>query len=374
MLGDIGILEMSYPLPRIRFVLNCDIPIAMINKYWEHLLYLINYKYNPPKSLRLIDKNQISMQYTTLGRTGLKVSVVGLGGGGPSKLGILTGKSKRESLALLQRAYDLGINFFDTANDYGNEKILGKAFAGTKRSNIVLSTKRRSFNKDGSSTTAQQLREALEQSLQKLGTDYIDIYHVASVKPQDYPYVVTELLPVMLQMRDEGKIRFLGITEQFHLDTQHQMLQRAVQDNSWDVIMVGFNLLNQSAKKSIFPKTTEKNIGVINMFAVRRALSRPETLKQVMLELKEKGLVDLNRFDENDPLGFLVHEGGATSVPDAAYRFCRYEPGVQVVLTGTGNLEHLDENVVSLLRPPLPEADLLRLKELFAEVDVVSGN
>jgi len=75
----------------------------------------------------------------------------------------------------------------------------------------------------------------------------------------------------------------------------------------------------------------------------------------------------------HDSLDFLIREGGASSLPDAAYRFCRHEPGVDVVLSGTGSLEHLESNVASLSAPPLPEEDLARLRRIFASVDQVSG-
>jgi aryl-alcohol dehydrogenase-like predicted oxidoreductase len=90
-------------------------------------------------------------------------------------------------------------------------------------------------------------------------------------------------------------------------------------------------------------------------------------------ELAEQGLLD-GEIDADDPLGFLVHEHGAESVVDAAYRFCRWEPGIDVVLTGTGSVDHLKENVASLERPPLPDEDVARLKQIFARVDTVSGN
>jgi aryl-alcohol dehydrogenase-like predicted oxidoreductase len=77
--------------------------------------------------------------------------------------------------------------------------------------------------------------------------------------------------------------------------------------------------------------------------------------------------------DEDDPLGFLIHEGGAVSLQDAAYRFCRYEPGTHVILSGTGNPERLRENIASFSRPPLPQKDLLRLKNILRQVDSVTG-
>ena len=69
----------------------------------------------------------------------------------------------------------------------------------------------------------------------------------------------------------------------------------------------------------------------------------------------------------------IVAASAAESLPDAAYRFCRAEPGIHVVLSGTGNQQHLEANVASILRPPLPDDVRARLIELFARVDSVSG-
>ena len=93
-----------------------------------------------------------------------------------------------------------------------------------------------------------------------------------------------------------------------------------------------------------------------------------------MRDLTAQGLVDADAYNADDPLGFLVSDGAAASVPEAAYRFCRYEPGVHVVLSGTGNPEHLEANAASLNRPPLASVPLLLLRRLFERVDCVSGN
>src|SRR6476646_8558277 len=110
------------------------------------------------------------------------------------------------------------------------------------------------------------------------------------------------------------------------------------------------------------------------MFAVRRVLSRPDELARVARALVDDGHVGADALDPSDPLGFLVHEGGAASVVEAAYRYARHEPGCQVVLTGTGSPEHLEENVRSINGPPLPGADLERLRSLFGQLDHLSGN
>lgn len=84
--------------------------------------------------------------------------------------------------------------------------------------------------------------------------------------------------------------------------------------------------------------------------------------------------MEAEELDPADPLGFLLRDGSAENLPDAAYRFCRYEPGIHVVLSGTGNREHLEANLASLNRPPLPPHHIERLKHLFRRVDSVSGN
>jgi hypothetical protein len=104
------------------------------------------------------------------------------------------------------------------------------------------------------------------------------------------------------------------------------------------------------------------------MFAVRNIFSQPGRLVAKMQELAAAGQVPQWLADAENPLGFLLHAGGASSVPDAAYRFVRHEPGVHVVLFGTGNPEHLQANVASLLKPPLPEADRQQLAALFGHL------
>jgi aryl-alcohol dehydrogenase-like predicted oxidoreductase len=123
--------------------------------------------------------------------------------------------------------------------------------------------------------------------------------------------------------------------------------------------MVGFCLLNPSARIIIFPLTLKSGVGVLNMFAVRRALSQPTRLKEICVELVEKDAIAKSALDLNDPLGFLLKETDAATLPEAAYRYCRHEQGVDVVLTGTGNPDHLKENIAAILKP-LPQAAFLR--------------
>jgi len=309
------------------------------------------------------------MEYTTLGRTGLKVSVMGLGCGGPSRIGQATGNSEEESIAIVRYGLNSGINFIDTAEIYRTEKIVGKAIKGFNREDLVLSTKKSTWG----TIRPDKVIKSFEKSIKNLGTDYIDIYHLHGVILQDYDHLFSEVVPTLLEMRDQGKIRFLGITERFNPDPHHGMLQRALQDDIWDVMMVGFNILNQSARERIFLSTMEKKIGILIMFAVRLALSRPKRLKQCIEELIQNKQINPSMIDKKDPLGFLIHDNGAESIVDAAYRFCHYEPGTHVILSGTGNLDHLKENIKVMQKPPLPKKDVVKLKEIFKDVDSITG-
>lgn len=309
------------------------------------------------------------MDYTILGRTGLKASVMGVGCGGPSRVGKGTGKSTEESVSIIRHALDTGINIIDTSELYRTERIVGEAIKGYDRESIIISTKKSVWG----SFSPKSVERSFNKSLERLGTDYIDIYHLHAVMPEDYEKVISKTMPTLQKLRDEGKIRFIGITERFDADSQHIMLQKALKDDYWDVMMVGFNILNQSARDRVFPITNKKNIGVLIMFPVRLALSRPDRLKQIIDKLIEKDQLNPSDIDMKNPLGFLIREGGAVSLVDAAYRFCNYESGADVVLSGTGDIEHLKANIESFFRSPLPDEDVFKLKKIFQNVDSVSG-
>jgi aryl-alcohol dehydrogenase-like predicted oxidoreductase len=314
------------------------------------------------------------MDYTTLGKTGLKVSVAGLGCGGPSRLGMRGGSADdAHAIGLIQQALDLGVNFLDTAENYGTEKIVGKAIAGRPRDHVVISTKK-TLPTVGQADPAGEIIKGLERSLKLLGTDYVDVYHLHNVEPEVYDFVQARLIEPLQRLKQQGKIRFIGATESFVVDTAHSVLQDSMKKNLWDVVMVGFNLLNPAARKTVFPLTIKNGVGVLNMFAVRRALSQPEHLQKMCAELVVRGKLPRHAIDANDPLGFLVTETDARTLPEAAYRFCRHEEGVDVVLTGTGNTHHLSENIAAILKPPLPQPALDRLEKIFGGLDFLTGN
>jgi len=312
------------------------------------------------------------MQTVTLGRTGLEVSVAGLGCGGHSRLGMAAGGDAAHASRIVAAALDLGVNFIDTARAYGTEAAVGDAIRG-RRDGVVLSTKALPVSAAGP-LSAAELRQSLEQSLARLGTDYVDIFHLHGVLEDQYRHCVDVLLPELVRAREAGKIRFIGITERFGNDTCHAMLERALLEDHFDVVMVGHNLINPSARRSVFPLTLAHGVGTLIMFAVRRALTNRDNVREVVEKLIAEGAVDANSVDRSDPLAFVTAHPQVKSLVEAAYRFCRHEPGAHVVLTGTGSVEHLRENVAAILAPPLPEALIGRLTELFGRVDSVSGD
>lgn len=313
------------------------------------------------------------MIYTTLGGTGLKVSRMGLGCGGHSRLGLARGGTEEEAARLVREALDLGVNFIDTAEAYGTEAAVGRGLEDVPRASVVVSTKL-GTSQEGRPATPEELRARVDGCLGRLRTDYVDVLHLHGVTSSEYPHARDVLLPTLLDLKAEGKVRHVGITEAFIPDPGHRMLGHAVRNDPWEVVMVGFSLLNPSARERVFPFTREKGIGTLCMFAVRRGLSQPEALMEIVRGLVEEGNEAAKALDPDHPLDFLTGQGVAKSLQEAAYRFCLWEPGIDVVLSGTGNVEHLRQNARAFGEPSLPTWALDRLRRIFGNVDSISGN
>lgn len=312
------------------------------------------------------------MEYTTLGRTGLKASVAGLGCGGSSRLGLGTGHSEAHAIGIVQQALDLGVNCIDTAQYYGTESAVGKALKGRDRDSVVISTKHKVSLRDGKVFTVPEILAGLDSSLRALGTDRVDVFCLHTVRPDEYGRVMREVVPALLREKEKGKFRFLGITEYAVGDPRHETLAHALEDDCFDVMMAAFHMLNQNARRIVFPHTIARNIGTLIMFAVRAIFSVPGRLQHDIAELAAEGRVPKWLTDKKEPLDFLLHEnGGAQSLTEAAYRYARHEPGAQVVLFGTGNPAHLEPNIRAILKPPLPEADRARIVALFEHLEGV---
>ena len=232
------------------------------------------------------------MELTTLGRTGLQVSVAGLGCGGHSRLGLSNGGSEDDAIAVVHRALDLGINLIDTARIYGTEEVVGRALAG-RRDEVILSTKAMP-DVNGELLSAEGLRRSVEKSLGRLRTDHVDLFFLHGIGVKHLEHCRDVLGPELARLREEGKVRYAAASEAFARDTDHKALTTALDagDDWFDVAMVGFNLLNPSARGRLLAATQTRGIGVLVMFAVRRALSDPEVCRALVADLVAQGAVD----------------------------------------------------------------------------------
>ena len=223
---------------------------------------------------------------------------MGVGAGGPSQMGKRSGKTEAESASILLQAFDAGVNFVDTSENYGTDPLVGLALKDLPRDQLIISTK-----KSSSDAKAADVAPGLEASLSRLGTDYVDVYNLHGVWPGDYRRCAEELYPELLKLKEAGKIRFIGMSEKFNDDMEHEMAPMALADDIWDVMMIGFNLLNQSARDRILAKSIQQDIGIQVMFAVRKALSDPDHLLTVIAGLIEAGQIDPAAIDDpNDQI------------------------------------------------------------------------
>jgi L-galactose dehydrogenase len=180
------------------------------------------------------------MDYRALGKTDLKVSVAGLGCGGNSRLGLGRGASVDDCVAIVRTAVDLGVNFLDTAEAYGTEEIVGAAARHYDRDKLVISTKAVCSTSD----TAETVTRRVEASLSRLGLDYVDIFHFHAVSPAAYEHHRDVLAPALVRLKEQGKVRHVGITETSPNDPEQKMLARAIQEAPWEVIMLAYSLMN----------------------------------------------------------------------------------------------------------------------------------
>lgn len=205
-----------------------------------------------------------------LGRTGLRVSVIGFG---CIKLPLV---DKSTASKLLNRALDLGINFFDTARAYGDsEEKIGLAISD-RRDEFYLCTKSQAL-------TAEDMKRDIERSLKALRTDYIDVYMCHNLRwPSDYDRVMGPggAMEALLEAREEGVIGHIG----FSCHRFHETMERGIRSGLFEVIMVSYNILNDElVDEAILPLAKKMDLGVIAMKPLAGGVlaAPPDELKAV---------------------------------------------------------------------------------------------
>lgn len=310
------------------------------------------------------------MHYRILGKTGLSVSLASFGTGGPSQFGQRKGLEQQEQTALIRRCLDLGVNLFDTHEQYGSsEQILGEALKGVPRHTYNLVTKWAYHREGAEQDNAAALTASVERSLRRLGTDHIDVMMIHGILAAEYQDVVARYVPTLQRLQEQGKIRFKGFSTRYIADPAQEILPLALRTHPdlWDVVMLKYGILNQHAAKDALPLALEHRIGVLNMASVRIKLPVPVLLEGLIADWKGRGYIQRNSLPQHNPLGWLVHDD-VSSVISAAYKFAADHPAVASVITGTSSISHLGSNIAALEMPHLPEADTARLKALFGSI------
>ncbi|MEI9852433.1 MAG: aldo/keto reductase [Sphingomonas sp.] len=317
------------------------------------------------------------MEYVRLGRTNQNVSAVGLGCGGHSRLGMARGATTAEAADLVRRAIDLGIDFIDTALVYRTEEAVGLGIAGRDRSSLFLSTKswvgRGGAETDPEKFTAADSPPTSIRASGASGPITSTSITCTASRSRSSTMRARCCCPKRGASSRPGRSASSALPRCSATIPGHRMLQAALPADDFDVVMVGFNLLNPSARKTVFPLTLANDVGTLVMFAVRRGLNSAGNAREAVAALLDSGEVDPAAINPADPLDFLRAAPGVKSQIEAAYRFCRHEPGAHVILTGTGSAAHLEENIASILAPPLPAEAQAKLKAIFGEVSSASA-
>jgi aryl-alcohol dehydrogenase-like predicted oxidoreductase len=206
------------------------------------------------------------MKYRLLGRTGFRVSEIGFGawaiGGSMDVSGFPVGWSNvndADSIAAVEKALELGVNFFDTADMYGrghSEELLGKTLKGK---DVIIATKvgnRVEGNSARKDFSAAYVRQSIEGSLKRLNRDVIDLYQFHNPETNDYKR--DDLFNVLHNLKEEGKIRAAGVSIS-HPKEGLAILQYAIIDS----IQVLFNVLNQEPARNLIPEAEAKGVGIV---------------------------------------------------------------------------------------------------------------
>lgn len=263
------------------------------------------------------------MNKRKLGNTGISVSEVAFGGveiGMPYGIGVEDMPTEQQSIELLQSALDKGINFFDTARQYGqSEALMGKAFKG-RRQDIVIATKCRHLAKD--------IDASLNESLEALQTDYTDIYMLHDSDPKIF--LNEEVIRTFAALKRSGRIKATGVSTYTPEETR-----LVIESGHWDLIQVPFNVMDQR-QKELFELAEAKGIGIV----IRSVLLKG------LLSDRGRGLHPALATVESH-IGHLHALARQTSLdlPTLATRFALSFKNISAILIGIDRLEYLHKSL-----------------------------
>lgn len=284
-----------------------------------------------------------------------------------------------ESLAALERAFELGVNFFDTADVYGHgrsEELIAKAFAG-RRPNVIIATKGGlDFRMRGVHARPNfdpaYLRLALEASLERLRSDYVDAYLLHN--PQQKVARDDRVWDLLADLKAEGKIRFYGISARtandvrFYLRTAHGENDEHSRRYG-DVIQVAYNMLDQEAAlKEVFVEAARQDWGVVSRVPLASGmLSGKYQADHYFPPDDFRGDWSPARLTETvrrvEKLRFLSSDD--RTLAQTALAFALSQEAVSTVIAGAKNVSQVEEDVAASDHAPLPDGDLRAAQDLY---------
>lgn len=324
------------------------------------------------------------MERRRLGRTSLDLSILGFGCGFVGGLMVRGAATERERA--VARAVDLGVNYFDTAPLYGagqSEINLGAALA-TLESEVVVGTKVM-IGREERGRLAEAVSNSVHTSLRRLRLDRLDLlqlHNTVSSVDADYSLtadvVINQIAPVFAQLREQGKIRYVGFSG--HGETSE--LRKVVESNAFDTLQVVYNLLNPSALVALptgFPgqdyaqllrELRARDMGAICIRALAGgALSGAEARHPIAIE-KEKVdplgsgssySADVARARQLAP---LLNQDSADSLIEAALRYAVGNGDLATTVVGFSSLDQLEEAAGCVLKGPLSPMAMKRIADL----------
>ena len=323
------------------------------------------------------------MQMRVFGRTGMQLSVLGFGCGAVG--GIMVRGDPADQERTIARAIAAGVNYFDTAVQYGNgesEKNLGRALQKLKPANVVVGTKVR-VPPGEYARIADAITTSLEGSLTRLGLDRVDIFHLHNPITEagggstlSARQVLDDVVPAFERLRQQGTIRFLGITAVG--DTA--ALQQVIDAGAFDSAQVVYNMLNPSASEELpanypaqdyeklFDHTKAAGVGVVGIRVLAGGALSGSAERHPIASPPPEPIGSAMSYDADVDrarrLMPLVKEGFAASLAEAATRFALSHPAMGTMLVGMATPQQFEDALAAVQNGPLPKAALDRLAEL----------
>ena len=312
------------------------------------------------------------MKYRTLGQTGLEVSEIGLGAfpisgmqrQADGKRFGWTGTEDSESIALIHRCEELGINLIDSAESYGeghSEVLVGEALRGRRDRWVVASKVQPNAGIDSGTRDESAVRiritEACERSLYRLGMEYIDIYQLHAIP---YDWAMPAVMDALARLRQAGKVRWYGISTN---------VRRAVDKlrslGPIHMLQVGYNLLERTAEGFLHWAKAE-DIGTLIRVPLAKGQLTGKYFGAEAQAIPEND-VRYERFNKPETVEglrrlpqLLFLQNRQRTMAQAALRFVLDHPGVSCVIAGAKNRRQVEENARTVEMPPLTDAELER--------------